>query len=110
MQWFGKGSENVEDRRGMGGGGIKIGGGIGILIVIVGLLFGKDLTGLVGALPLGENMQTEGKRGVPSDPQGKFVSGILESTDSVWIAQFTAFGLEYERPTVTIFEGSVPSA
>lgn len=43
MQWFGRGSENIEDRRGMRGGGIKIGGGIGILVVIIGLFFGKDL-------------------------------------------------------------------
>ena len=109
MQWFGKGSENVEDRRGMGGGGLKIGGGIGILVVILGLFFGQDLTGLMSSLPT-ESLQGEGKRGIPTDPEGKFVSGILESTDSVWKAQFTALGMEYERPTISIFEGSVPSA
>jgi predicted metalloprotease len=110
MQWFGKGSENIEDRRGMKGGGLKIGGGIGIVIVIIGLLFGKDLTGLVGSLPLDQGTQTEGNRGIPSDPQGKFVSGILESTDSVWITEFTAMGLKYERPTVSLFKDAVPSA
>ncbi len=46
MQWFGKGSGNIEDRRGMSGGK-AIGGGVGIIVVILGLLFGKDLTGLV---------------------------------------------------------------
>jgi predicted metalloprotease len=109
MQWFGKGSENIEDRRGMGGGGLKIGGGIGILVVLLGLFFGQDLTGLMSALPT-ESLQGEGKRGIPTDPEGKFVSGILESTDSVWKAQFSALGMQYERPTITIFEGSVPSA
>ena len=112
MQWFGKGSENIEDRRGMsgGGGGLKIGGGIGILVVIIGLFFGQDLTGLIGSMPSGQDLQSEGKRGIPTDPEGKFVSGILESTDSIWITQFSNLGLEYERPTVTIFKGSVPSA
>lgn len=110
MQWFGKGSENIEDRRGMKGGGLKVGGGIGILIVVIGLLFGKDLTGLAGLLPSDESLQTEGKRGIPSDPEGKFVSGILESTDSVWIAEFKAFGFEYERPTVSLFRDAVPTA
>ncbi|MES2651035.1 MAG: neutral zinc metallopeptidase [Bacteroidota bacterium] len=110
MQWFGKGSENIEDRRGMSGGGLKIGGGIGILVVIIGLFFGQDLTGLVGSMPSGQSMQAEGKRGIPTDPQGKFVSGILESADSVWIAQFKVLGLEYERPTITVFNDAVESA
>ncbi len=110
MQWFGKGSENIEDRRGMSGGGLKIGGGIGILVVIVGLFFGQDLTGLLESIPSGQGLQTVGKRGVPSDSQGKFVSGILESTDSVWTAEFRTLGSEYERPTVTIFEDAVQSA
>ncbi|MES2417749.1 MAG: neutral zinc metallopeptidase [Bacteroidota bacterium] len=109
MQWFGKGSENIEDRRGMKGGGVAVGGGIGVIIVIVGLLFGKDLSGLVSQLPLEQGTQTAGKRGVPSDPQGKFVAGILESTDSVWIAQFNAMDETYERPTVSLFKDAVPS-
>lgn len=110
MQWFGKGSENIEDRRGMGGGGLKIGGGIGILVVIIGLFFGQDLTGLIGSIPGGQGLQSEGKRGIPTDPEGKFVSGVLESTDSVWVAEFSNLGLDYERPTLTLFEDAVPSA
>ena len=38
MQWFGKGSGNIDDRRGMSGG--AVGGGIGIIVVILGLIFG----------------------------------------------------------------------
>jgi predicted metalloprotease len=109
MQWFGRGSENVDDRRGMSGGGMAVGGGFGIVIVILGLIFGKDLTGLVGQVPGGQTQQ-EGKRGIPTDPQGKFVSGILESTDSVWIAQFESMGVEYERPTLVLFDDAVQSA
>ena len=54
MQWFGKGSQNVEDGRSGGGGRVALGGGVGIIIVIVGLLFGKDLTGLVNQMPATE--------------------------------------------------------
>ena len=32
MQWFGKGSNNVEDGRGSGGGRVALGGGVGIII------------------------------------------------------------------------------
>lgn len=110
MQWFGRGSENVDDRRGMKGGGVAVGGGIGVIIVIVGLLFGKDLSGLVGQLPVSQGTQVEGKRGVPTDAEGKFVSGILESTDSVWIAQFKDLGAGYERPTLVLFDDAVQSA
>lgn len=108
MQWFGRGSENVDDRRGMKGSGTAIGGGFGLIIVIVGLLFGKDLTGLVGQMPQGT--QVEGKKGVPTDEKGKWVSGILESTDSVWNAKFSQMGESYERPTLVLFEGGVQSA
>jgi len=110
MQWFGKGSNNVEDGRGGGGGGrVAFGGGIGIIIVIVGLFFGKDLTGLVGQMPAVE--QGPVKNGVPAnDPQAQFVSGVLESTEQVWDAQFRALGLQYEQPKLRLFTGSVQSA
>ncbi|TDQ09622.1 KPN_02809 family neutral zinc metallopeptidase [Pedobacter metabolipauper] len=107
MQWFGKGSGNIDDRRGMSGG--AIGGGLGIIVVILGLIFGTDLTGLVSQLPI-EGAATEGKRGVPTDPAGKFVAGVLESTDSVWIAQFKEMGSEYEQPVLSIFDDHAESA
>lgn len=108
MQWFGRGSENVDDRRGMKGGGVAVGGGVGIIIVIIGLLFGEDLTGLVGQIPQGN--QIEGKKGIPTDEKGKWISGILESTDSVWVAQFSKMGVNYERPTLVLFDDAVQSA
>lgn len=110
MQWFGKGSNNVEDGRGGGGGGrLALGGGAGIIIVILGLLFGKDLTGLVSQLPLAE--QGPVSNTVPkNDKQAQFVSGVLESTEQVWEAQFAELGLQYEHPRLRLFTGSVESA
>ena len=108
MQWFGRGSENVDDRRG-GGGGLAVGGGIGIIVVVLGLIFGQDFTGLVGDMAGGQGA-AQGKKGVPTDTQGKFVAGILESTDSVWIAQFEALGATYQRPTLVLFDNAVQSA
>jgi predicted metalloprotease len=108
MQWFGKGSGNVDDRRGMGGG--TIGGGVGIIVVVLGLIFGRDLTGVVSQLPIGNQTAVEGKRGVPADAAGRFVSNVLESTDSVWVAQFAAMGKVYEPPTLTLFDNEVSSS
>lgn len=109
MQWFGKGSDNVDDRRGMSGGKV-LGGGAAIIVVVLGLIFGQDFTGLVSQLPVGQSENVVGKQGVPQDVEGKFVAGVLESTDSVWIAQFKEMGTEYEPPVLTLFDISVQSA
>nr|WP_294873804.1 neutral zinc metallopeptidase [uncultured Pedobacter sp.] len=108
MQWFGKGSGNIDDRRGMSGG--TIGGGVGIIIVVLGLLFGKDLTGLVSQLPVNNVTQSEGKQGDPTDAEGKFVDGVLESTNQVWEQQFQSLGREYEKPGMVLFTNMVQSA
>lgn len=109
MQWFGKGSGNIDDRRGMGGG-LKLGGGIGIIIVVLGMFFGKDLTGLVSQLPVGGTEQVQGKTGDPTDAEGKFVDGVLESTNQVWAQQFEAMGRTYEEPKMVLFTDMVQSA
>ncbi|MGV3546671.1 MAG: neutral zinc metallopeptidase [Pedobacter sp.] len=110
MQWFGKGSNNMEDGRGGGGGKVALGGGIGIIIVIIGLFLGKDLTGLVNQLPI-TSEQTEVKQGVPAgDEQGQFVSGVLESTEIVWEQQFSQLGLQYQQPKLRLFEDGVQTA
>ena len=109
MQWFGKGSGNVDDRRGMSGG-TAIGGGVGIILVVLGLIFGQDFTGMVSQLPIGEQAATSGKKGVPTDAKGRFASNILESTDSVWVAKFQDMGKTYQSPTLTLFDQSVSSA
>ena len=107
MQWFGKGSGNIEDRRGMTGGK-AIGGGVGIIVVILGLLFGKDLTGLVSQMPVGT--QQEVQTGSPTDEGGKFVDGVLESTNQVWEQQFQAMNSAYEKPVLVLFDNMVQSA
>lgn len=108
MQWFGKGSGNIEDRRG-GKGGPVLGGGIGLLVIIVGLFFGKDLTGLVSQIPAGTTQQ-EAKKGDPTDAEGKFVDGVLESTNQVWEQQFAAMNKTYEKPALVLFDNVVQSA
>jgi predicted metalloprotease len=109
MQWFGKGSNNVEDGRGSGGGRVALGGGVGIIIVILGLIFGQDLTGLVNQMPAME--QGPVKSGVPAgDEEAQFVSGVLESTEQVWEAEFSAMGLTYEQPKLRLFTTAVQSA
>jgi predicted metalloprotease len=109
MQWFGKGSGNIDDRRGMSGG--AVGGGVGIIVVILGLIFGQDLTGLVSQIPGGQAAAVEGKTGDPTDAEGKFVDGVFESTNQVWEAQFREMGSTYQEPEkLTLFTDYVQSA
>ncbi|WP_411273872.1 neutral zinc metallopeptidase [Daejeonella sp.] len=110
MKWLGRrGSGNIDDRRGMGGGGMALGGG-GILVLILGLIFGQDATQLLSQLPLGESSQQEGKSGSPSDDAGKFADVVLADTDALWTTIFQEKGSSYERPTIVLFDNSVSSA
>ena len=110
MKWLGRrGSGNIEDRRGMSGGGMALGGG-GILVVILGLLFGEDFTGLLSQLPVNETAQTEGKIGSPADDAGKFADVVLADTDELWTNIFRENGKRYQRPTMVLFDNSVASA
>lgn len=110
MQWFGKGSDNIDDRRGSGGK-VALGGGIGIILVVISLFLGKDVTGLFNQLPI-TSEQTTGKKGssADDDPEKKFVAGVLKSTEQVWEQQFQQLGLQYERPTLTLFDDAVQTA
>lgn len=109
MQWFGKGSKNIDDRRGSGGK-VALGGGVGIIIIIIGLFLGKDLTGLVNQLPI-TTEQTTARQGVPADDaQAQFVAGVLESTEQVWQQQFQQLGRAYQDPVLTLFENGVQTA
>lgn len=112
MQWFGKGSGDVEDRRESGGGGRTVlGGGIGIVVIVLGLFFGKDLTGLVN-LTSGDahEQQTEAKLGVPEDAEGRFVANVLQSTREVWEEEFSKMAKTYENPKLVLFRDGVQTA
>lgn len=110
MKWSGRrGSGNIDDRRGMSGGGMALGGG-GILVLILGLLFGEDATNLLSQLPIGEATQTEGKAGSPQDDAGKFADVVLADTDELWTNIFQENGRRYQRPTMVLFDNAVSSA
>src|SRR5262245_54945818 len=85
-------SSNVEDRRGMGGRGIAVGGGgIGVLIIaLVIYLCGGDprqfLNGLGGgSQPEQQQQQQQPNRpGQSNDEEGRFVRLVLGSTEDAW--------------------------
>lgn len=114
MLWRGqRQSENVEDRRGIGRGGVAIGGGLGgIVLLVVALLLGADPRQLLeqtgGDAPPG----TQSSR--PVNPQEEelkqFSATVLASTEDVWATIFQQHGEQYRKPTLVLFTDEVRSA
>ncbi len=106
-------SGNVEDRRGMSGGGKVAIGGIGMIIVLaIGLLTGQDPTEILSNLQQGQ--QTEQVRTAPAGPRpddktADFVTAVLGSTEDVWGQIYAENGGQYEQPKLQIFENSTQS-
>jgi uncharacterized protein len=107
-------SGNVEDRRGMSGGGKIAIGGIGAIIVLaIGLLTGQDPSEILSNLQQGRATEQPGQRTQgprPDDKTADFVSAVLGSTEDVWLQIFKAGGSEYEQPTLQIFENATEGA
>ena len=114
MRWQqGRQSRNVEDRRGRSvSGGMKIGGGAGLLLLVVTLLMGGDPTQIL-QLVGGQGSTEPGSGGPvvpPEDETGRFLSAVLAMTEDVWSQIFTAGGATYDPPTLVLFSQSVQSA
>lgn len=113
MRWeFGKGSDNIEDRRGSGGGRIAIGGGIGtIILALIALFLGVDPSIVL--------QQTLNNVQINSAPQvniaeqkesAEFTSAVLGYTEDTWTKIFKENGWQYREPKLVLYSGSVKSA
>src|SRR5437870_7576708 len=106
-------SSNVEDRRGIGGGRIAIGGGIGtLLIAVVALLFGVDPSQLLNSSPdQGPAPGAQTRQAPPqADEMSQFVRRVLGSTETVWGDIFKRNGETYRQPHLVLFTDQVQSA
>lgn len=121
MQWEDyRQSENLEDRRGSGGGfaGMPGGrGGIGIgTMVVLGLLGwalgidprlligGAELIGGIGGRP--QTQETRRSSGPPTDEMGRFVSAVLAQNEDVWSKVLPQqANTRYQAPRLVLFSG-----
>lgn len=106
-------STNVEDRRGISGRGMAVGGGIGtIAIMLLALLFGADPRQLLDQVQNGSPSQTQTARQVnpQEDELKQFSSVVLAETEDVWKQLFQQAGRRYREPTLLLFTGQVRSA
>ena len=121
MKWEGnEQSDNVEDRRGSGGGGFPIGGrsvGIGTVAValVAGWVFGINPLTVLGLLSGGgeqAQVQQQGpaQKPPPEDREAAFVSTVLKNTEVVWSDIFRQNGGSYQAPRLVLFRGVTPTA
>lgn len=116
MRWQGRReSDNVEDRRQMGGGTMIAGGGLGTLVIvlIVSAIFGVNPLQLLQQMPAqpGGGAAQQGPIDPRQEEQAKFVRVVLADTEDVWTEQFARqTRIEYRKPTLVMFSGAVRSA
>ena len=112
MRWReGRQSDNVEDRRGIGGKGLAVGGIGGVVILLVALLLGVDPRTLLSGGGSNPGTGTETSR--PANPEEDELkaqsSAVLASTEDVWDEVFRQNGQRYRPPKLVLFTGQVES-
>ena len=116
MRWqMGRRSDNIEDRRGVGVGGVAIGGGLGtVVLVVIALFLGVDPSVILqsGDTSVGTSPPAVERRATsPEEDQLKdFVSVVLAETEDTWSALFKKMNREYRDPSLVLFSGVVRSA
>jgi predicted metalloprotease len=117
MKWIGRRqSDNVDDRRGMSGGGKAIlgGGVIGIVILLLNA-FGGENGQMIGNIL----QQTQGQQSAPTEEraltpeevkEGEFVKTLLADNEDVWTKIFQENNLTFEAPKLVLFSGQVQTA
>ena len=111
MKWQGRaGSQNIEDRRGMSGGGMAVGGGLGglVLLLLISALTGTNPADLINTTSTSD---TVAPGGVPADdPQAEFISVVLRDTETTWGRIFQESGESYDAPVLVLFTNATQSA
>jgi uncharacterized protein len=117
MKWMGRRqSDNVDDRRGMSGGGkTLIGGGVLGIVILLLNAFGGENGQMIGNIL----QQTQGLQTAPTEErgltpeevrEGEFVETLLADNEDVWTKIFQENNLEFEAPKLVLFSGQVQTA
>ena len=111
MKWQGReGSGNIEDRRGMSGRKMAVGGGIGTVVVILIVWFlGGDPSQFINTLQGGSDKE-QVKSTAEEDQMAQFVSVVLKDTETVWGKIFEKSNTTYHQPKLVLFRDQIESA
>ena len=114
MLWKGRRqSENVEDRRGITGRGVALGGGLGALaLTIIVLLLGGNPQEVMQSLQTSQPANQEQAQPLTQEEKdlGEFVGVILADTEDVWNQVFQQAGEQYRDPKLVLFTNATESA
>ncbi len=116
MLWKGKReSGNVEDRRGMSGKGLAIGGGaIGLVILLVNLFLGggnsEQILQQINAINSETQQELSPEEQAADDERAQFVKVVLAETEDVWHKVLSKEGINYSEPMLVLYRNSVESA
>ena len=94
---------------------LPVGGGIGglVLVLLISALTGTNPIDIINSGsgdPQTETVGTRGTESLENDPQAKFVSVVLKSTEDVWNEVFRARGADYQEPVLVLFTDATQSA
>lgn len=123
MRWRGRsGSDNVEDRRGGGGGGFPRGGGGGfalkgagglvmLAVVMIAGYYGIDLTPLLTETTvMAPTAQTSSLPPQEEQEMAEFTSVALKTTEETWQNIFARSGQTYRPPRLVMYTGVTDTA
>ena len=100
-------SSNIEDRRGFGGrAGLGIGGSA--VVLILSLLFGRNLFNDIGASPSVGSARAAGSGLSPADsaaeePEVRFVGHVLDDAQGTWAQILPKYGAQYHDAKLVLF-------
>lgn len=114
MLWKGRRtSDNVEDRRGMTGRRVAVGGGLGaIAIAVIVLLLGGNPEEVMQNIQTTPPAGQEQAQALSQEDKelGEFVGVILADTEDVWNQVFRQAGEQYREPKLVLFTNATESA
>ena len=117
MKWIGnRQSDNVEDRRGMSGGGKAVAGG-GLIAIVFFLVkaFFPEAAPFVDTIQQQQGQQTE-QSGEPVEltqeqkETGDFAKTVFAYTEDTWGKIFEENNMTYEQPKMVLFSDAVQTA
>jgi len=108
MRWQGdRQSTNVEDRRGISGGGLAVGGGIGSLIIgLIIYLLGGNPSQVINEP---SQIQQSPQQQQLEDEYSQFTATVLAYTEDVWNKLFNDMNKQYAEPTLVMFTQATQS-
>lgn len=116
MRWTPGGrSDDLEDRRDEGGGGIggvHIGIGGFLILLVLSLVFKKDFFSLLSnqAVAPGQTVtQPDAQRDAREEPLVQFISFVLDDTQKTWAGIFQGRGVPYRHAKLVLFRDATYS-